>query len=1058
MLSRISFHVLIRQGRYNNDTNDEDEEVFEDEDDDEEEHHLDSTDSSVIPVVNPVPLAGDTEAFETDEARKIVRLEPPMLESMQARIAEHDASPTPPLPISSPPLPLRSPLTTSPTDIGALLGYRADGIRIRALIPSTYHRIDIPEAEMSPRKRACFTTPATGLKVRFKDEQDDRALLRARVNTLFRDRQIHLHIVMLLDREATYARRVWTSSKDRNEAIEAHVRTLEAQVATLISQTSSLQTQLTTTFGRIETLKARDPEPRDDPGCDLILFIMLVSCYVYGFMKSNLYYISCDLKKMAPRKRTTRTSPTITTTTTTHVTDAQLRVLIAYGVAAALAERDADRSKNGDDSHDAGTCRRRQVSTVCEYTYTDFLKCQPMNFKGTKGFIRNALTWWNSHVMAVGHDSAYAMPWKTLKKMMTDKYWPRKLALMCDRMFPEELDVVEKYVGGLPDMIYGSVNASKPKTMQEAIEFATELIDKKILTIVERQAENKRKFKDTSKNNQNQHQPFKRNNVAQAYTTRPGEKKPYGGSKPLCPKCNYHHDGPYAPKCTNCKRISYLASDYKSRPAAASNNQKARGENLRVLTFFECGAEARAYAVGTAETNLNSNVVTGTFLLNNCYAMILFDIGSDRSFVSTTFISFIDIIPTALDHGYDVELGDGRIILVNTLIRGSTLNFLNHPFNIDLMPAKMGSFDIIIGIGWLSKYHAVIIYDEKLVRVPFGNKILTFHGDGSNYRHEARLNIISYTKTQMYLLKGYPIFLAHVTIKKAEDKSKEKQLKDVPIVRDFPEELNKLTVKNRYPLLRIDNLFDQLQGSSVYLKIDLRSSYHQLMVLEEDILKTAFRTRCGHYEFQVMPFGKENVVADTLSRNEQNKPLRVQALVMTIGFDKMYQDMKQLYWWPNMKANIAIYASKCLTCLKVKAKHQKPSGLLVQPGIPQWKWDNITMDFVTKLPRTQSRNDTIWAMGTQLDMSTTYHPQTDGQSEKTIQILEDMLRACAIDFGNGWERHLPLIEFSYNNNYHASIKAAPFKALYGRKCRLPVCWAEVEDSQLTGPKHVHETT
>ncbi|GJZ86319.1 putative reverse transcriptase domain-containing protein [Tanacetum coccineum] len=168
------------------------------------------------------------------------------------------------------------------------------------------------------------------------------------------------------------------------------------------------------------------------------------------------------------------------------------------------------------------------------------------------------------------------------------------------------------------------------------------------------------------------------------------------------------------------------------------------------------------------------------------------------------------------------------------------------------------------------------------------------------------------------------------------------------------------------------------------------------------------------------------------------------------GSDKMYQDIKQLYLWPNMKADIATYVSKCLTCLRVKAKHQKPSGLLVQPEIPQWKWDNITMDFVTKLPRTQSGNETIWkAMGTWLDMSTAYHPETDGQSERTIQTLEDMLRACVIDFGNGWEGHLPLIEFSYNNSYHASIKAALFEALYGRKCRSPVCWAEVRECSLT---------
>ncbi|GKA61415.1 putative reverse transcriptase domain-containing protein, partial [Tanacetum coccineum] len=206
------------------------------------------------------------------------------------------------------------------------------------------------------------------------------------------------------------------------------------------------------------------------------------------------------------------------------------------------------------------------------------------------------------------------------------------------------------------------------------------------------------------------------------------------------------------------------------------------------------------------------------------------------------------------------------------------------------------------------------------------------------------------------------------------------------------------------------------------------------------------------------------------------------------GSEKMYQDVKKLYWWPNMKADIATYVSKCLTCARVKAEHQRPSGLLVQPEIPEWKWDNITMDFITKLPRSSQGFDTIWvivdrltksahflpirendpldklarsfqkALGTDICMSTAYHPETDGQSERTIQTLEDMLRACVIDFGKGWVKHLPLAEFSYNNSYHASIKAAPYEALYGRKCRSPVCWAEVGEAQLTGPELIQETT
>ncbi|GJS39162.1 putative reverse transcriptase domain-containing protein [Tanacetum coccineum] len=148
------------------------------------------------------------------------------------------------------------------------------------------------------------------------------------------------------------------------------------------------------------------------------------------------------------------------------------------------------------------------------------------------------------------------------------------------------------------------------------------------------------------------------------------------------------------------------------------------------------------------------------------------------------------------------------------------------------------------------------------------------------------------------------------------------------------------------------------------------------------------------------------------------------------GSDKMYQDLKQLYWWPNMKADIATYVSKCLTCSKVKAEHQKPFSLLVQLEIPEWKWEKITMDFVTKLPKTA--NALHKALGTRLDMSTAYHPQTDGQSERTIQTLEDMLRACVLDFGKGWDRHLPLVEFSYNN--------------------------KVGDAQLTSPAIIHETT
>nr|GEZ70082.1 putative reverse transcriptase domain-containing protein [Tanacetum cinerariifolium] len=559
---------------------------------------------------------------------------------------------------------------------------------------------------------------------------------------------------------------------------------------------------------------------------------------------------------------------------------------------------------------------------------------------------------------------------------------------------------------------------------------------------------------------------------------------------------------------------------------------------------------------------------------------------------------------------------DGKIVGVDTIMQGCTLNFLGHPFNIVLKPVELGSFDVIIGIDWLRRCHAVIVCDEKLVQIPYGNETLTFRGNESNNGREFRLTVILCSKAQEYTAKGCQIFLAQVSAKEEENRSEGKQLEDVPVIRDFPEvfskdlpglpparlvefqidlipraapvaqapyrlapseikelseqlqelsekgfirpssspwgapkdgpfrmcinylELNKLTVKNRYSLPRIEDLFDQLQGSSVYSKIDLRSSYHQLRVREQDFLKTAFRTRFRHYEFQVMPFGLTNAPANEKEHREHLKailellkkeklyvkfskcefwipkedvggmirkdipkeklePCAVGTLYLNgmswlscyddlrsvimheshkskysihPGSEKMYQYMKKLYWWPNMKANIATYVSKCLTCARVKAEHQRPSGLLVQPAIPEWKWDNITMDFITKLPKSLQGFDTIWvivdrltksahfflirendpldklarlylnrivarhgilvsiicdhdgrftsnfwrsfqkALGTNISMSMTYYPKIDGQSERTSQTLEDMLRTCVIDFGKERTKKIVLIK------------------------------------------------
>nr|GFB33143.1 putative reverse transcriptase domain-containing protein [Tanacetum cinerariifolium] len=213
----------------------------------------------------------------------------------------------------------------------------------------------------------------------------------------------------------------------------------------------------------------------------------------------------------------------------------------------------------------------------------------------------------------------------------------------------------------------------------------------------------------------------------------------------------------------------------------ATNNQGGNGPNPGEMVVLSVEIWN-----GNAARNPDSNVVTGTFLLNNHYASILFDTGADRSFVSTAFSSLIDIIPTPLDNHYDVELADGKIVRINTIIRGCTLNFLNHPFTIDLMPIELGSFDAIIDMDWLRRHHSVIVCEEKLVRVPFGNETLVFRGAKSYIGRESQLMVISCSKVQEYRAKGCQVFLAQIFATKEDDKPERKQVKDVPIVQDFP--------------------------------------------------------------------------------------------------------------------------------------------------------------------------------------------------------------------------------------------------------------------------------
>ncbi|GKC60769.1 putative reverse transcriptase domain-containing protein [Tanacetum coccineum] len=699
---------------------------------------------------------------------------------------------------------------------------------------------------------------------------------------------------------------------------------------------------------------------------------------------------------------------------------------------------------------------------------------------------------------------------------MTDKYCPRneikKLEVVL--WILKVKDKVKRYVSGLPDMIQGSVVASKPKTMQEATEMAFELMDKKINTIAERQAENKQKFKDTSRNNHNHPHHNKRQNTGRAYTAGSGDKKQYRGSKTLCPK-NYASVNPgsnqrgngtgQGPTCFECR----VRGHFKTDCPKLKNNNNNRGNQVR-----NANAPTKVYVVGHAGTNPDSNVVRSS--QQPAMLSILFDTWCRRSVVSTAFSSQIDIMPSTLDHYYDVELADGRIIGLNTILRGCTLNLLNHLFNINLMPLELGSFDAIIGMDCSSPWGAPVLFVKKK--------------DGSFWM------CIDYR------------------------------------------ELNKLTVKNRYLLPRIDDLFDQLQGSSVYSKIDHLDSLsiHEIVkprpslyfrkkvkfewgdkqeiafhlikqkLCSAPILALPKRSEdfIAYYDASKKVLGavlmqrekviayascqlkiheknymthdlelgavvfalkiwrhylKANVIADALSRKEREPTLRVRALVMTIVLELPKQilnaqtearkpknlknedvggmlvenskdpekfrmeklepradgtlcfngrswlpcfgDLRTVIMYESHKSKYSIHPG---SDKMVKSEHQRLSGLLVQPEIPQWKWDNITMDFVMKLPRETDPLEKLAKMylkevvarhGIPVSIICDRDPR---QSERTIQTLEDMLRACVINFGKGWVNHLSLVEFSYNNSYHTSIKVAPFEVLYGRNRRSPI--------------------
>ncbi|GKE16474.1 putative reverse transcriptase domain-containing protein, partial [Tanacetum coccineum] len=366
---------------------------------------------------------------------------------------------------------------------------------------------------------------------------------------------------------------------------------------------------------------------------------------------------------------------------------------------------------------------------------------------------------------------------------------------------------------------------------------------------------------------------------------RPANQKGAGsqrgqGSDVTCFGCG--EKGHYKNRCLN-NRNQGGGNQIRGNPQNHQNNQRQNQGNPKgsnqAITSTQGGRRApgRVYNLCAEAAMKDNNVVNGTFLINNVYASVLFDTGADRSFVSYVFSKSIDIPPTTLDTNYDVELADGKSLTTNTILRGCTLNLQNHLFEIDLLPVELGSFDVIGGMDWMAEHRAEVVCYEKYIRVPYRNDMLIIQGERSGVKSESRLEVISSIRTQKYIDQGCQVFLIQMT-KQEEAETPERRIEDVPIVKDFPEvfpedlpgflptrqvEFHIELITRAVPIARAPYRLApaEMKELAEQLKELSNKGYHQLRVKEEDIPKTAFRTRYRHYEFRVMPFRLTNAPA-----------------------------------------------------------------------------------------------------------------------------------------------------------------------------------------------------
>ncbi|GJY29298.1 putative reverse transcriptase domain-containing protein [Tanacetum coccineum] len=464
------------------------------------------------------------------------------------------------------------------------------------------------------------------------------------------------------------------------------------------------------------------------------------------------------------------------------MTQAAIRRMIKESVDAAIAAERARQANVRNDASGSGPVRGQDTApAVRECTFAGFMKCNPTVFCGVEGAVElrrwfektesvfeisecaegkkvkfaaatlegPALTWWKTKVATMGLETVNQMPWTEMKQLMTAEFCPieevQRMEHELWNLKVKEYDVVA-YTQRFNELAMMCPRMVEPERVKISISKGTHVL----------------------------------------WLTATIMKLPLVLNDVLLPCWSVYNQvhlcGKVRHKARYCKENS-VATGANAQPVWTCYDCDEQGHTrnrcLKKIKQEEVGeVRGRAYAIKDAEPK-GLNVVTGTFLLNNRYAFILFDSGSDRSFVNTRFSSMLDIDTVKIGASYEVELADGRVVSTNTVLKGCTLNLVNHIFEINLMPIELGTFDVIIGMDWLVKHDAVIVCGEKVVRIPYGNKMLTIEID----KGVSRLKVISCIKACKYIKRGCQLFLAHMTKKK----SKEKRMEDVHVIHDFLE-------------------------------------------------------------------------------------------------------------------------------------------------------------------------------------------------------------------------------------------------------------------------------